>query len=364
VIGAFEHLVRPLLHALDPEDAHVLTLKLLKFAPVLPVARDDPRLAVRAFGLNFPNPVGMAAGFDKNAEVPDVLLRLGFGFVEVGTVTPKPQPGNPRPRLFRLPGDEGVINRLGFNSEGAEAVLRRLAARADRGGIVGVNVGANKDSADRIDDYVRQIDMFAPVASYFTCNISSPNTPGLRDLQQGSVFDELTARVVEARERVSVQAGPTPVLIKIAPDLTLNELDDVVAIARRRKVDGMIVGNTTVLRPDWLKDQATAKEAGGLSGRPLFKLATRMLAETYVRAEGAFPLIGTGGIDSGETALAKIRAGACLVQVYSSLVFRGLAMIGEIKSFLASELRRGAHAGLDELVGADAAAMTAEAWPE
>ena len=263
-----------------------------------------------------------------------------------------------------MPSDEGVINRLGFNSEGAEAVLRRLAARADRGGIVGVNVGANKDSADRIDDYVRQIDMFAPVASYFTCNISSPNTPGLRDLQQGSVFDELTARVVEARERVFVQAGPTPVLIKIAPDLTLNELDDVVAIARRRKVDGMIVGNTTVLRPDWLKDQKTAKEAGGLSGRPLFRLATRMLAETYVRAEGAFPLIGTGGIDSGETALAKIRAGACLVQVYSSLVFRGLALVGEIKNHLAAELRRGEYKGLDVLVGADAAAMTAEAWPD
>jgi dihydroorotate dehydrogenase len=211
---------------------------------------------------------------------------------------------------------------------------------------------------------VRQIDMFAPVASYFTCNISSPNTPGLRDLQQGSVFDELTARVVEARERVSVKAGATPVLIKIAPDLTLSQLDEVVAIARRRKVDGIIVGNTTVLRPDWLKEKETAKETGGLSGRPLFNLATRMLAETYVRAESAFPLIGTGGIDSGETALAKIRAGASLVQVYSSLVFRGLSMVGAIKSYLVDELRRGEHKGLDELVGADAAAMTAEAWPD
>ena len=299
--------------------------------------------------------------------MPDALLRLGFGFVEVGTVTPLPQSGNPRPRLFRLEPDEGVINRLGFNSEGADAVLRRLAARAGRGGhggIVGVNVGANKDSADRIDDYVRQIEMFAPVASYFTCNISSPNTPGLRDLQQGSVFDELTARVVEARERVRANAGPTPVLIKIAPDLTLAQLDEVVAIARRRKVDGMIVGNTTVLRPDWLKDQATAQEAGGLSGRPLFALATRMLAETYVRVESAFPLIGTGGIDSGESALAKIRAGACLVQLYSSLVFKGLGLVGEIKRFLADELRRGEHKGLDEFVGADAAAMTAEDWPE
>jgi dihydroorotate dehydrogenase len=306
----------------------------------------------------------MAAGFDKHGEVPDALLRLGFGFVEVGTVTPLPQPGNPRPRLFRLPADEGVINRLGFNSEGAEAVLRRLAARAARGGIVGVNVGANKDSTDRIDDYVRQIEMFAPVASYFTCNISSPNTPGLRDLQQGSVFDELTARVVEARERIRVKAGPTPVLIKIAPDLTLNQLDEVVAIARRRKIDGMIVGNTTVLRPDWLKDGTTAKEAGGLSGRPLFALSTRMLAETYVRVESAFPLVGTGGIDSGATALAKIRAGACLVQVYSSLVFRGLALIGEIKSFLTDELRRDGQATLDDFVGADAAAMTAEDWPD
>ena len=320
---------------------------------------------MRAFGLNFPNPVGMAAGFDKHGEVPDALLRLGFGFVEVGTVTPQPQSGNPRPRLFRLPPDEGVINRLGFNSEGSDGgAAPACRARRPRRHRRASMSAPTRTPTDRIDDYVRQIDMFAPVASYFTCNISSPNTPGLRDLQQGSVFDELTARVVEARERVSTKAGPTPVLIKIAPDLTLNQLDEVVAIARRRKVDGMIVGNTTILRPDWLKDQKTAKEAGGLSGRPLFKLATRMLAETYVRAEGAFPLIGTGGIDSGETALAKIRAGACLVQVYSSLVFRGLAMIGEIKSYLAAELRRGAHTGLDDLVGADAAAMTAEAWPE
>ena len=363
MIGLFEALSRPLLRQLDAEDAHGLAILGLRLAPIFGRPHDDASLAVRAFGLNFSNPVGMAAGFDKHGEVPDALLRLGFGFVEVGTVTPLPQPGNPRPRLFRLPQDEGVINRLGFNSEGADAVLRRLAARADRGGIVGVNVGANKDSANRIDDYVRQIEMFAPVASYFTCNISSPNTPGLRDLQQGSVFDDLAARVVEARARVSRSAGATPVLIKIAPDLTLSELDDVVAIARRRKVDGMIVGNTTVMRPDWLKDKSVAQEAGGLSGRPLFALATRMLAETYVRAEGAFPLIGTGGIDSGATALAKIRAGACLVQLYSSLVFRGLSLVGAIKRHLADELRRGGCSGLDDLVGCDAAAMTAEDWP-
>jgi dihydroorotate dehydrogenase len=364
VIGLFEALSRPLLRRIDAEEAHRLAILGLRLAPILPRGTDDASLAIRAFGLNFPNPVGMAAGFDKHGEVPGELLKLGFGFVEVGTVTPLPQPGNARPRLFRLPPDEGVINRLGFNSEGADAVLRRLARRADQGGIIGVNVGANKDSADRISDYVRQIEMFAPVASYFTCNISSPNTPGLRDLQQGSVFDELTARVVEARERMSTQAGPTPVLIKIAPDLTLNELDDVVATARRRKIDGMIVGNTTVLRPDWLKDQDTAKEPGGLSGRPLFRLATRVLAETYVRAEGAFPLIGTGGIDSAETALAKIKAGACLVQLYSSLVFRGIGLVSEIKSGLAEALRRHDHAHIDEFVGADAAAMTAEPWPD
>jgi dihydroorotate dehydrogenase len=363
MIGLLERLARPLMSRLDAEAAHRLAVGGLRFAPIGAHAADAADLAVRAFGLNFPNPVGMAAGFDKHGEVPDALLRLGFGFVEVGTVTPAPQPGNPRPRLFRLPADEGVINRLGFNSQGAEAVLRRLAARAGRGGIVGVNVGANKDSSDRIADYVRQIEMFAPVASYFTCNISSPNTPGLRDLQQGSVFDELAARVMDARERVSRNAGLTPVLIKIAPDLSLSELDDVVAIARRRRVEGMIVGNTTVTRPPWLLDKKTAGESGGLSGRPLFSLATRMLAETYVRAEGAFSLVGTGGIDSAATALAKIRAGACLIQLYSALVFRGLSLVGAITSGLSEALRSSGHTSLDGLVGADAAAITAEDWP-
>src|ERR1700761_7351640 len=283
VMAAFERLVRPVLHALDPEDAHALTLKLLKFAPRLPHAADDPRLAVRAFGLNFPNPVGMAAGFDKNAEVPDALLRLGFGFVEVGTITPRPQPGNPRPRLFRLDGDGGVINRLGFNSQGADAVLRRLAARAEAGGIVGINVGATKDSPDRVADYVALIERFASVASYVTVNISSPNTPGLRNLQQAAVLDDLLARVIDARERVAPRAGPTPVLLKIAPDVSLLDLDDIVGIARSRRVDGMIVGNTTVSRPPGLRDAGKAKEAGGLSGLPLLPLSTRMLAETYVR---------------------------------------------------------------------------------
>jgi dihydroorotate dehydrogenase len=363
VIGLFDRLARPLLGLMEAENAHRLAVQGLKVLPRGPGAADDARLSVRVFGLNFPNPVGMAAGFDKHGEVPDALLRLGFGFVEVGTVTPLPQPGNPRPRLFRLPADEGVINRLGFNSEGARAVLGRLAARAGAGGLVGVNVGANKESRDRIADYVSLIETFAPVASYFTLNISSPNTPGLRDLQQGQLFDELLARVVDARARASRRAGLTPLLIKIAPDLTLSELDDVVGAARRRRVDGMIVGNTTVARPPNLRDVKTAKESGGLSGRPLFALSTRMLAETYVRAEGAFPLVGTGGIDSGRTALAKIRAGASLVQLYSGLVFRGLALVGEIKSELRKALASGRHAGLPELVGVDAATMTAESWP-
>jgi dihydroorotate dehydrogenase len=376
VIGLFERLARPFLRALDPEDAHGLTVRLLKFAPSAGAVGDDTRLAVRAFGLNFPNPVGMAAGFDKNAEVPDALLRLGFGFVEVGTVTPLPQAGNPRPRVFRLEADGGVLNRLGFNSQGADAVLKRLAARAMvpsllspasaagwGGGIVGINVGANKDARDRAADYVRQIERFAAVASYVTVNVSSPNTPGLRGLQQAAVLDDLLARVVDARERVAPQAGPTPVLLKIAPDLSLGELDDVVGVARARRIDGMIVGNTTTARPQSLRDLKTAKEAGGLSGRPLFVLATRMLAETYVRVEEAFPLIGAGGIDSGATALAKFRAGASLIQLYSALVFRGLGLVAEIKAALVAALERERLDSLGEIVGADAAAETAEPWP-
>jgi len=363
VIGLFEKFGAPILQALDPEQAHGLTVKMLKLAPLPRPAGDDKRLAMRVFNLNFPNPVGMAAGFDKHAEVPDAVLRLGFGFIEAGTITPKPQPGNPRPRVFRLAADDGVINRLGFNSQGAEVTLRRLAARANAGGIVGINVGANKDSTDRTADYVRLIELFAPVASYVTVNVSSPNTLGLRNLQQAKALDELLARVVDARERVVAQAGPTPVLLKIAPDLTLAELDDVVGVARARKVDGMIVGNTTIGRPPWLHEIAAAKEAGGLSGRPLFALATRMLAETYVRVEEAFPLVGVGGIDSGAAALAKFRAGASLIQLYSALVFRGLSLIAEIKADLLAALEREQLNGLADLVGVDTAAVTAEAWP-
>ncbi len=363
VIGLIDRLSRPFMRALDPEDAHTLTVKALRLMP-LPAPKPEPlELGVRAFGLNFPNPVGLAAGFDKNALAPDAMLRLGFGFVEVGTVTPRAQKGNPRPRVFRLAADEGVINRLGFNNEGSAVVLGRLAARADAGGIVGVNIGANRDTADRADDYVRLIETFAPVAGYFTVNVSSPNTPGLRDLQQASALDDLLARVIEARERVRPVAGPTPVLLKIAPDLTLPDLDDVVGIARKHRVDGMIVGNTTISRPGSLRERDTAGQAGGLSGKPLFRLSTRILAETYVRAEGAFPLIGAGGIDSGAAALAKIRAGATLSQLYSGLVYRGIGMVAQIKAELLAATKKGNRPTLAAMVGSAAADITAESWP-
>ena len=330
MIRAFDAFSLPLLRWFDPEDAHRMAIQGLKLLPPVRLRPDDPKLAVRAFGLNFPNPIGMAAGFDKSAEVPDALLRLGFGFVEIGSVTPKPQAGNPRPRLFRLERDEAVINRMGFNNDGAEAVLRRLAARAGGGGIVGVNVGANKDSEDRIADYVKLIETFAPVASYFTVNVSSPNTPGLRNLQQSAALDDLLARVIDTRERVRKNAGDSPVLLKIAPDLSLAELDDVVHIARSRGVDGMIVANTTLARPSTLREETRAKEQGGLSGRPLFRLSTRMVAETYVRVEGAFPLIGVGGISNGAQAYARIRAGASLIQLYSALVYEGPGLVRRI----------------------------------
>jgi dihydroorotate dehydrogenase len=363
VIRAFDTFSLPLLRWLDAEDAHRLAIQGLKLLPPVRSRPDDDKLAVRAFGLNFPNPVGMAAGFDKNGEVPDALLRLGFGFVEIGSVTPRPQSGNPRPRLFRLERDEAVINRMGFNNDGAEVVLRRLAGRAHLGGIVGVNVAANKDSADRVADYVQLIESFATVASYFTVNISSPNTPGLRNLQQASQLDDLLAKVIEARDRVREKSGDTPVLLKIAPDLSLAELDDVVHVARSRKVDGMIVSNTTLARPSTLREQTRVKEQGGLSGRPLFRLSTRMVAETFVRVEGAFPLVGVGGIDSGGAALTKIRAGASLIQLYSSLVYKGVGLVEAIKADLASTLLRTGRDQLSEIVGADAATITAEDWP-
>jgi dihydroorotate dehydrogenase len=326
VIGSLFQLARPFLHALDPESAHHATLAALELAWLPHPPPNDPRLAVRAFGLDFPNPIGLAAGFDKDGVAPDNLLSLGFGFVEIGTVTPHPQSGNPRPRLFRLDRDRAVINRLGFNSAGHAKAHENLARRR-AAGIVGVNLGANKDSADRIADYVAGIEAFTDLASYFTINVSSPNTPGLRDLQQAAALDELLSRALEARDRASVRR---PLLLKIAPDLRLSELDAIVRVARDRKIDGMIVSNTTISRPASLASPR-ASETGGLSGRPLFDLSTHMLSETYERVERQFPLIGVGGVDGPEAALAKLEAGATLVQLYSALVFDGPELIARIK---------------------------------
>jgi dihydroorotate dehydrogenase len=348
LLSLASRLARPVLLATDPETGHNLAVAALKTLPLPACGTDDRRLAVSAFGLSFPNPVGLAAGFDKHAEVPDPALRLGFGFVEVGGVTPKPQVGNPKPRVFRLVPDEAIINRYGLNSDGVDVVARRLAARAGKPGIVGINIGPNKDSTDRVADYGLLIEKLGPHVSYLSVNVSSPNTPGLRDLQQASFLDDVLARSIEARDAV---APGKPILVKIAPDLSLEGLDDMVSVCRRRRVDGMIVSNTTIARPDTLADQATARETGGLSGRPLFRRSTEMLAETWRRVEGQFPLVGVGGIASPEDAIAKIAAGATLVQLYSALVFRGFGLVEEIKQGLVHRLMRERMASVTDLVG-------------
>ncbi|GLI92281.1 dihydroorotate dehydrogenase (quinone) [Methylocystis echinoides] len=346
-------LALPFLRLLDAEAAHRATIAGLKLLPARTPEQDDPRLAVSAFGFDFPNPIGLAAGFDKDAEVPDAMLGFGFGFVEVGTLTPRAQPGNPRPRAFRLLEDRGVINRYGFNNEGHAPALARLEARrAPRhdGGIVGVNIGANKDADDRVADYVAGVKAFAHVARYFTINVSSPNTPGLRDLQEPEALSELLARVIEARDAARVRR---PVLLKIAPDLTLDQLDGIVRVARARGVDGMIVSNTTISRPETLRSPLAA-QGGGLSGAPLFTLSTSMLAQTYLRVDGRFPLVGAGGVDSADTALRKIEAGATLVQLYSALVYEGPGLVGRIKQGLLAALER-EKTPLSALVGRKAA---------
>ena len=350
MISALFGLVRPGLMFLDAETAHQATITALGLAPVGQPAPDDPVLTTSAFGLSFPNPVGLAAGFDKHAELPDKLLGLGFGFVEVGAVTPRPQPGNPRPRAFRLPADEAVINRYGFNSVGVDVVADRLARRP-RAGIVGVNMGSNKDTTDRAADYEILVRRLAAHCEFLTANVSSPNTPGLRSMQTRGLFEDLLARVVAARDEACGTGRCTPVLVKIAPDLTEAELDDIVAVARARGVDGMIVSNTTISRPETLRDRELAKQTGGLSGKPLFRLSTQVLARTAQRVEGAFPLIGVGGVDSAEAALAKLRAGASLIQLYSAMVYKGPGLVGTVKSGLVKEARRVGIANISALVG-------------
>ncbi|WP_420336864.1 quinone-dependent dihydroorotate dehydrogenase [Roseibium sp.] len=347
--GPFQSLALKGLHLLDAENAHRLTVLALK-SGVLSAkpAPQDPRLKVRFWDLDFPNPLGMAAGFDKNADVPDAVLNLGFGFTEVGSVTPLEQLGNPRPRVFRLSADEGVINRYGFNNEGHAAMRQRLLTRKAQSGIVGINVGANKDADDRIADYVSGITEFADLASYFTVNISSPNTPGLRDLQARSALADLLQAVVVARDaRAQATGRRVPLLLKIAPDVVEEDLTDIVEEVLEKAIDGLIVSNTTVDRSG-LSGQGPHKEAGGLSGRPLFRKSTIVLARARKLAGPDLPIIGVGGIDSAETAWTKIAAGADLLQVYSSLVFKGPGLVGDILAGLADRLDKHGFSSLRE----------------
>ena len=336
-----------LLSRLDAEAAHGVAVRALMMG-LVPRDRkpDPPSLVVEVWGRRLTNPVGLAAGFDKSARVPNALLDLGFGSVEIGSVTPKPQAGNPRPRLFRLEEDRGVINRMGFPGYGLEVVKKNLAARPRRG-FVGVNVGANKDSTDRTADYVTCAAALAPFADYLVCNVSSPNTPGLRNLQGRAQLADLLKRVQDA-----IAVKPVPLVVKIAPDATDDNLDDIVAVCRDLRMDGIIVGNTTLSRPASLRS-ARRNEAGGLSGEPLTALSTEVLRKTAQRVERQFPLIGTGGIGSGADAYAKIRAGATLVQLYSMLVYEGPPLVRRIKDELAALLARDGFASVSAAVGAD-----------
>jgi dihydroorotate dehydrogenase len=348
-------LARPILHRLDPERAHHLTILALRSGLVRGApAPDAPILKTRIFGLDFSNPIGLAAGFDKDAEVMDAMLSFGFGFVEAGTVTPLPQPGNPKPRLFRLDADRAVINRFGFNNRGLASFRARLQARRARTapGIVGSNVGKNRDSADAIADFERGIAELAPVADYLVVNISSPNTPGLRSLQGRDEIAGLLHRVMTARGRAVGQDRPPPLLAKVGPDLDEGELRDIAEAAQTSGLDGLIIGNTTVARPADLKSPCQS-ETGGLSGQPLTARATACLASMYGLTGGRLPLIGCGGVSTGEDAYAKIRAGASLVQLYSALVFEGPDLVARIKRDLAARLRADGFSSVQEAVGAD-----------
>jgi len=343
---SFHDLAAHALQVFAAEDAHRLTILGLKSGLGPRAASEDAALATEVAGLSLPNPVGLAPGFDKNAEVAGAMLAAGFGFVECGTVTPRPQAGNPRPRLFRLTEDDAVINRMGFNNVGLERFAANIAR--PRRGVVGANIGANKDSDDRIGDYVAGLTRLWGLADYFTVNVSSPNTPGLRALQSGEALAELLGRLAEARAAL---AGHAPVLLKVAPDLDDAGIEAIAEAVASAGFDGVVVGNTTLSRPDALKSGHRA-EAGGLSGAPLMALSTRVLGQFHAAARGRFALIGAGGIGSGADAYAKIRAGAAAVQLYSALVFKGPSLVMAIRRDLAARLRADGFATLAEAVGA------------
>jgi dihydroorotate dehydrogenase len=344
------------LRLIDPETAHKAALAGLRLR-LGPRARADrwPRLKTKLAGLELPNPIGMAAGFDKNGEAPDALLSVGFGFVECGTVTPRPQNGNPQPRVFRLAEDRAIINRLGFNNDGLDAFVDRLAARAKRSGIVGANVGANKDSADRAADYVQGMGRVWQHASYVTANISSPNTPGLRGLQERGALEDLLGRLREARGALEKAHGKRPLFLKVAPDLDETAVRDIVEVALQYGLDALIVSNTTLQRPPHLTSD-NAEEAGGLSGQPLFQISTLVLRQFAQALDGRLPLIGVGGVQNAVTALAKIRAGATAVQLYSALVYEGPGLVARMLHDLDGLLAAEGVDSISELIGVDAGA--------
>ena len=343
------------LRSLPAERAHVTTIKLLRkgLGPTAP-QRDYAKLQTQVGGLTLPNPVGLAAGFDKDCDAPDAMLRAGFGFVECGTVTPKPQAGNPKPRLFRLTEDEAVINRMGFNNKGLDHFSSRLSARLSgrhgQTGIVGANLGANKDSENRAADYVMGLVRLWGKADYFTINISSPNTPGLRKLQGADEMDDLLGRLSETRAKLTGDDPSVPMFLKVAPDLDFTQVDRVVEQARTYGLNAIIVSNTTIDRPDSLQS-AYAGEGGGLSGQPLFAKSTRLLKEFYIEAQGKIDLIGVGGIGSGAQAYAKIRAGASAVQLYSALAYQGPQLVTEICDDLILRLEADGFNSINEAVG-------------
>lgn len=338
------------LQSLPPEPAHRAAITALKWGFGPKLKHDFPNLRTELAGLSLPNPVGLAAGFDKDAEVPDAMLAAGFGFVECGSVTPHPQIGNPKPRLFRLREDRGVINRMGFNNHGLDGFAHNLKSRNRKAGIVGANLGANKDSANRIADYTQGLDRLWGCVDYFTINISSPNTPGLRDLQSGDALDDLLGQISETRAALTGDQPSPPVFLKVAPDLDTAQIEQITEQARTYGMSGIIVSNTTISRPVDLKS-ACKSETGGLSGTPLFKLSTRILSAFYAASAGRIPLIGVGGIASGGDAYIKIRAGASAVQLYSALIYEGPALAATICTDLSARLQADGFKTIDEAVG-------------